>query len=498
MGEMSEEEFLKMGEKEFLKELSRLSVKEKIKERSMNKRIMIQIDDELQETNSADLRKNRFKDRINYAENFNLAVFKIFSDYFNIIYQDKKKQKADGVEMIGLVREKFVDTIELYGSFGTREILFKFLGLTIKMGFTIYKHNGEIFYEVFLSSAENTDYKSEYIYDELFQRALRESELAGSYITMQANAFQWDIKKLEKRSMNDIYLPKKQMEDLKMFVNVYSNNNEILRYLLVGVPGTGKTEACLTLMNELKKNKVTVIKTPICKYLNEKVNLAILLRPSIIIFDDLDLSLGSRNAGGYSSMLQTFLDILDGTDKLPKDVGILATTNSAFLLDLAAQRPGRFDKVMIFDELTKDNIMKIILKSLKFNFNLTEKKDVEVFINSKVIDKFFTSQVTGAHIYNSISMMKLKSDMITKGQKEPFKVTVDWLLEEIESEIKILDKIKAQQKINDRLNNSGAMRKIGFGSTQEEYEDEVYKEEYDPEADLDCDQNCDDSFPKHP
>jgi SpoVK/Ycf46/Vps4 family AAA+-type ATPase len=233
--------------------------------------------------------------------------------------------------------------------------------------------------------------------------------------------------------------------------------------------------------------------------LSEKVNLAILLKPSIIIFDDLDLSLGSRNAGGYSSMLQSFLDILDGTDKLPKDVGILATTNSAFLLDLAAQRPGRFDKVMIFDELTKDNIMKIILKSLKFNFNLTDKKDIEVFIDSKVIDKFFTSQVTGAHIYNSISMMKLKSDMITKGQKEPFEVTVDWLLEEIENEIKILDKIKAQQKINDRLNNSGAMRKIGFGNTQEEEcVEEVYKEEYDPDDDMDCDTNCDESFPKHP
>jgi SpoVK/Ycf46/Vps4 family AAA+-type ATPase len=297
--------------------------------------------------------------------------------------------------------------------------------------------------------------------------------------------------------MSDIYLPKKQMEDLKMFINVYSNNSEILRYLLVGVPGTGKTEACLTLMNELKKKKVTIIKTPICKYLSEKVNLAILLRPSIIIFDDLDLSLGSRNSGGYSNMLQTFLDILDGTDKLPKDVGILATTNSAFLLDLAAQRPGRFDKVMIFDELTKENIMRIILKSLKFNFNLTDKKDTEVFINSKVIDKYFTSQVTGAHIYNSISMMKLKCDMITKGQKKQFEVTVDWLLEEIENEIKILDKIKAQQKINDRLNNSGATRKIGFGND----EIDIYPcedEKYGIDEDMGCDSNCDENLPMRP
>lgn len=474
-----------------------METKENLRGRKMEKKAIDQFKDDLQESISTDLRKNKFKDRINYAENYNLAVFKIFSDYFNIIFQDKKKQKADDIEMIGLLREKFVDTIELYGAFGTREVWFKFLGLTIKMGFTIYKHNGEIFYEIFLTSAETTDYKSNYIYNELFQRALRESELAGSYITMPPDTFQWDIKNLEKRSMSDIYLPKKQMEDLKMFINVYSNNSEILRYLLVGVPGTGKTEACLTLMNELKKKKVTIIKTPICKYLSEKVNLAILLRPSIIIFDDLDLSLGSRNSGGYSNMLQTFLDILDGTDKLPKDVGILATTNSAFLLDLAAQRPGRFDKVMIFDELTKENIMRIILKSLKFNFNLTDKKDTEVFINSKVIDKYFTSQVTGAHIYNSISMMKLKCDMITKGQKKQFEVTVDWLLEEIENEIKILDKIKAQQKINDRLNNSGATRKIGFGND----EIDIYPcedEKYGIDEDMGCDSNCDENLPMRP
>jgi hypothetical protein len=53
-------------------------------------------------------------------------------------------------------------------------------------------------------------------------------------------------------------------------------------------------------------------------------------------------------------------------------------------------------------------------------------------------------------------------------------LTVDWLLEEIENEIKILDKIKTQQKINDRLNNSGAERRIGFENDQESlYSDNV-------------------------
>jgi len=442
------------------------------------------------------LEMNKFKERISFTEHFNLAIFKIFSDYFNIIYQNKLKQERDDIEMIGMIRDDFVDTIQLYGAFGSKELWFKFMGLTIRMGFSIYKHSGEIFYEIHLSSAETTEYKSRFIYDEMFQRALKESELAGSYITMPANEFRWDIKELEKRTMDDIYLPLKQMEDLKMLIDVYSNNNELLRYLMVGVPGTGKTESCLTLMNALKDKNVTVIKTPVCKYLNEKVKLAVLLKPSILIFDDLDLSLGSRNQGGWSGMLQSFLDILDGTDKLPKDVGILATTNSAFLLDLAAQRPGRFDKVMIFDELSKDNIRKIIFKSLKYNFDIINGDVSDVFANQKIIDKFHSSQVTGAHIYNSVSMMKLKYDMFSKSKKDSIKLTVNWLMEEIDEEIKILDKIKNQQKITDRLNNSKGTGRMGFNICSDAPSNEECCVEDPGELYMNRESNCDKSEPK--
>jgi len=451
--------------------------------------------DKGQGTSIIALQKNKFKDRISFSEHYNLAVFKIFSDYFNIVHQNKEKQERDEIEMIGLIHNEFVDTIQLYGSLGSKEVWFKILGLTIKMGFHIFKSNGEVFYEIYLTSAEHTDFKSRFIYDEMFQRALKESELAGSYITMVANEFRWEVKPLEKRTMNDIYLPEKQMEDLQMLIDVYVNNGELLRYLMVGVPGTGKTESCLTLMNELKNKNVTIIKTPVCKFLSEKVKLAVLLKPCIIIFDDLDLSLGSRNSGGWSGMLQSFLDILDGTDKLPKDVGILATTNSAYLLDLAAQRPGRFSKVMIFDELTKDNIRNIIFKSLKYNFGTIEKTVINIFSDQKIIDKFHSSQVTGSQIYTSVSMMKLKYDMLMKAKKEGVKLSVHWLLSEIDEEIKILEKVHSQQKITDKLNNGRDSRKIGFGQHQENEEclaDENEVEEMVTE--YDCDKRAPNKF----
>lgn len=401
--------------------------------------------------------EEKFETRLNFSILSNVAVFKIFSDFFNIIYQNKEKQSLYGIEMIGLVHEKFVDNINLYSNMGTKEVLLKFLGLTIKMVFSKYKSSGEVYYEIYLTSPDVTNYKQEYVYKKLFACALKESELVGSYLIMSDGSFEWSIKELEQRSMDDIFLPSNQKEDLEMFVKIFLNKKNILRYLLVGVPGTGKTESCLVLMNELKKLNVTIIKTPVCKLIKEKVELAVLLKPCVIIFDDLDLSLGSRNTGDFSNVLQSFLDILDGTDKLPKDVGILATTNSASLLDLAAQRPGRFDKVMAFDELTKENIEKIIRKSLRFNFNITNEDEIKVFVHKKVIDKFFSNKVTGAHIYNSISMMKLKSEVNVEG----FKVSIEWILSEIDNEMKILDKIKKEQKIGDRLHNQMS-NQIGF------------------------------------
>ena len=419
---------------------------------------------------------NKFERRAVYSQNENMAIFKIYSDFFNIIFQDKKKQSEYGIEMIGLIGDThFDDNITLYDNFGSRNVYFKFMDLTIKMNFNFFISGGEVYYSASISSAEKTTLKAEHVYKEIFALALKESELKGSYLTMPSGAFQWEIKNLEERSMDDIYLPKKQLEDIVMFKDVFLHNENLLRYLLVGVPGTGKTESSLVLMNELKKEGVTIIKTQVCKLLKSKVELAVLLKPSLIVLDDLDLTLGSRNSGSYSNVLQSFLDVLDGTDKLPKDVGIIATTNSAALLDLAAQRPGRFDKVMIFDELTKENITKIILKSLKYKFQLTEGQEVEIFSHKSIVDKFYSSNVTGAHIFNSISMLKLKFDMMAKISKKP--LSVKWVLDEIDAELEILEKIKKQQQIKDRLENDNSNSSIGFNTNYDDGEEEIFLNE---------------------
>ena len=160
---------------------------------------------------------------------------------------------------------------------------------------------------------------------------------------------------------------------------------------------------------------VTIIKTNICQIIKQKFELATILAPSIIILDDIDLYLGDRNRSGVSNLLGQFLDILDGVDKLPSNVGVIASTNAPHLIDLAAQRPGRFNKLLFFDELTKGNIKDIILKSLSSfskEFEKVSDGDVKQLSSERMVDFFFTSKSTGASIYEAIKNIKHKQDIL--------------------------------------------------------------------------------------
>lgn len=70
----------------------------------------------------------------------------------------------------------------------------------------------------------------------------------------------WTKKKLEKRSFSDIFLPKSILEDLQLYDATYTHMSKLMRYLMAGNPGTGKTESTLVLANELNKRGVTIIK----------------------------------------------------------------------------------------------------------------------------------------------------------------------------------------------------------------------------------------------
>lgn len=421
---------------------------------------------------------NKYESYATYNTNSNAAIFHIMNTYFSGLIYKNTDIDENGVKVICTTTKNSIgvqvtDIVSASSSNNGFGIVFEFDNELYSIRFTKYYENTNLYHVISIESKNMVKYTGSFIYNYILHSALKVSNLKGSYFTMPRNQFSWDIKEIEKRGFGDIFLPKEIMDDLHLFVDIFKDSNKLLRYLKVGNPGVGKTESTIIIANELNKLGVTIIKTPICDYLHEKVELANLLAPSLLIFDDIDLYLGSRNTGGYSTKLGDFLDVLDGTDKLADNVGIIATTNAAHLLDLAAQRPGRFDKTLLFDDITKDNIINIIKKSLKINFNLTKIKDINVFITNEVINTFYDAGVSGSHIFNSIKMLKLRYDTLRVKN-----ITSDDIVKSLKVEMKVIKKIRETTELNSKYDRRSGKKNMGFNNHDEDY-DEDYDDDYD-------------------
>jgi hypothetical protein len=339
--------------------------------------------------------------------------------------------------------------------------------------------DGKWFCNISATSNKSTYVSSDFIYKKIIYSAISHSNLKASYFVMPPNELGWEVKSLEKRDFSDVYLPKKIMQKLELFTGLYEKKGEIMRYLFAGTPGTGKTEATIAIANILQKQGVTIIKTTVCDALKEKIELAELLSPSLIILDDLDLSLGSRSKGGFSRSLGTFLDALDGTDKISAGVGIIATTNSIELLDEAASRPGRFDKLMSFDEITKENIEKLILKSLKHNFGFSKTHPAfKIFSDKKIVEFFHNSKMTGSAIFNNVKMIMRTIEILSLDMKD---CGVDWIISEIEQEIITVRTIRNSRYLQSgELKGEDNSKKIGLSSSEYEEDEDEYVDESAP------------------
>jgi len=426
---------------------------------------------------SIEVKKNKYKSVLDYGSFSTPSIFKLFTEYFNTVYHSPKKQKEHNIKILFMVREKgFVEYVRLEERYGDCFIFLEFEGVFINMHFEVYKQSGDVYFHLAISSKDETYYDVESFYRKMLTHAIETSELKGSIFSMSRNELDWQKISIQKRGFNDIFLPQKNIEDLNLYIQVGSELDVMMRYLMVGNPGTGKTEATTVLANVLNQSGVTIIKTVVCDRIKEKVDLATLLAPSIIILDDIDLSIGSRGKGVHAERLQDFLDVLDGAEKLSKNVGIIATTNSTALLDMAAQRPGRFDKIILFNELTRDNIKNIILKSLSDNFRIKSKsnKIVNIMTEYSVVNSLFTKNVSGAYVYSITKMIKLKIDML----KTESSTDANWVVKEIESNLQTMSKLRNMDFLSDKINNSSTS--IGFETEQssDDYYEEELEEDY--------------------
>jgi hypothetical protein len=279
----------------------------------------------------------------------------------------------------------------------------------ILLNFKSYWYNDQyLYHEVTLTSPLEYNFTDYGFIDYMLDNSIYHSEFKGAYINIESDDAQNFYKhELPERGFDDIYLPEKLMSDLKGYIALYEKRQRMLRYLFVGLPGSGKTESLIVLANELKGQGVTILKVS-AMALRQGVKFANILAPALIVLDDIDLDLGNRDDYSHTTYLRSFLDILDGVEKLAHNVGVIATTNALWLVDTAAQRPGRFNKIMSFGKLTEDNIKKIIEKALT-HIGLEEYK--KVLASADLIKAYFEKKQTGAYIYNMTQMLANQIDI---------------------------------------------------------------------------------------
>lgn len=412
---------------------------------------------------------------IGFTVPINGPLMQMFVEYINYLNFNKIFQKKSGITIKYVFNEAFSFENKLNSNISNSQkydkyVLINFKNTDLMITLRKFYQDNKYFHIIHFESKGSSYLNESYLYKKLLFNAVSHSSIKGKYLVMQPNSLHWEFEMLEKRDFSDIFLPEGNHQDLQLYISLFEKSGRLLRYLMIGNPGTGKTESTIAIANLLKQKGVTVIKTSVCKMLKDKVELAELLSPSIIILDDIDLSLGSRSRGQISPALGDFLNILDGTEKLRKDVGIIATTNSLELLDLAAQRPGRFDKLLSFDSLTKDNIKNIILKSLRYGFGLEkESKQAKIFTHVSIIDELYKSRVTGSHIYNTAGMLMTRIDTL---ELEEEKVTSQWILNEIKNDIKTTDMIRKTSFLSDKMSKGGEDNSaMGFGFSVDNLEE---------------------------
>jgi AAA+ superfamily predicted ATPase len=406
--------------------------------------------------------KNDYKSKIEYWVDVNKPIMAIFFGFFNQLSHKRLNENTpivEGIKLRGIFDRdnRFVDNVtDFPPTLFDYTVIFQLDNNEIAFYMQAFKENGAVRNVIRMSSADITHTKSYDLYNKLFKQALDSSNLKGSYMTMSDNKLEWKVRELKDLSFEDVFLPRLLMEDLETYTKLFDTRKILQRYMFSGIPGTGKTESTRAISKLLNKKGVTIIKTNICEVIKQKFELASILAPSLIILDDIDLYLGDRNHTGVSALLGQFLDILDGVDKLPSDVGVIASTNAPHLIDLAAQRPGRFNKLLFFDDLTEDNIKSIIIKSLTSmnqEFDNVTEEDVTTLTDNSMIKFFKKEGSTGAFIYEAIKNIKHKEDILSMVDTK-HKLNLKNIIEELKTNSDILDKKLRARTIKNKLSSN--------------------------------------------
>jgi len=257
-----------------------------------------------------------------------------------------------------------------------------------------------------ISSKKGKTYGNfEKLFKDIISLAFNNSEYKGKCIKVKLSEGRFrgiEIINIEE-SKNELILNDVQKKFIEHFITRVSKGG-YARYLLNGEPGTGKTES----IREMARRLIPQVTFIIPEFADTR-DLTLILEAceifenGVIIMDDIDLYLGSRDNGSYTRLLGQFLSFFDGVKK--RKISLLASTNDKGLVDKAAERPGRFNFTLDYSFLNEEQIVKVCDIHLPEKWRIKEVYDALTgTINGRKVN------ITGAFIANLADNLKEMSD----------------------------------------------------------------------------------------
>jgi len=201
--------------------------------------------------------------------------------------------------------------------------------------------------------------KFEELYKKIRSLAFNNSQFKGKCIKVKLREGRFrGIEIIDiKASGNELILNATQKNFIEHFIKRVKRGGNA-RYLLNGEPGTGKTES----IREIARQLIPIVTFVIPDFstsddLTSIMEACEIFENAVIVMDDIDLYLGSRDNGSYTRLLGQFLSFFDGVKK--RKISLLASTNDKGLVDKAAERPGRFNFTLDYSFLDAEQIVKV-------------------------------------------------------------------------------------------------------------------------------------------
>jgi len=181
---------------------------------------------------------------------------------------------------------------------------------------------------------------------------------------------------------DEVILPEKTLNLLERNVTRFMEQRKRLGEMRLGIkkgllfygpPGTGKTHTIHYLASQMKDHTTLLIAAEQIALLDEYVQLARFLQPSMVVIEDVDLIARARTSMRnpcQESQLNKLLNEMDGLREDARVLFVLTTNRPDQLEEALTSRPGRIDQAIEFplpDDEGRNKLIQLYCGGLKIN-----------------------------------------------------------------------------------------------------------------------------------